>query len=320
MRRVALFVAVSAALLVGAGWSLPASGQGPSAPQAFRVTVCKGTKTLALPLSRAASEVRKGARAGSCARPARSLAVFVQQLADISVTKVVSGAVSGTASTLSYQIGIRNLGTDPALSIMVNDTFVYQFFRGTLDIGPGSGPNTFCSPPIEATGTATLACIVPTLGPGEVVTVSIGAACNASQTPFRVTNTASAIAGAGGDEITTNNFAQRVVVNCNPAGTTSVRVLGLSARATKRSITVSWRTAAEVDTLGFDLWRTGAGATRKINRSLIRSKGAGGVGGARYALADASARRGGSYTYRLQAVQLDGTRRWLGSVRARAKS
>jgi subtilisin-like proprotein convertase family protein len=84
---------------------------------------------------------------------------------------------------------------------------------------------------------------------------------------------------------------------------TAVGVASLSAARQRGGVLVNWRTASEVQTAGFDLYR---GAT-KLNRSLIAAKHAGQARGAAYRFLDRGASRT-SATYRLVVVRLDGTR------------
>ena len=91
---------------------------------------------------------------------------------------------------------------------------------------------------------------------------------------------------------------------------TAVEVARLNAAPTRGGALVRWRTGSEANTAGFDLYR---GAT-KVNPSLIVAKHPGQTRGAKYRFLDRGARPGGSYTYRLQVVHLDGTRSPAGST------
>jgi hypothetical protein len=72
-------------------------------------------------------------------------------------------------------------------------------------------------------------------------------------------------------------------------------------------VTVRWRTASEVEVIGFNVYRkTSSGPLRKVNRALVAAKG--GATGAGYRFVDRSTRAGVVYTYRLQVVDVDGTR------------
>jgi hypothetical protein len=97
----------------------------------------------------------------------------------------------------------------------------------------------------------------------------------------------------------------------------AARMMSFSAAGSKSGVTVRWRTGSEVDALGFNIYRAKArGFLRKVNHRLIAARG--GTSGATYRFLDRSARSGVAYTYRLQLVDVDGTRSWYGSARARA--
>jgi len=84
---------------------------------------------------------------------------------------------------------------------------------------------------------------------------------------------------------------------------TAVRLRSFTARGAL----LRWRTASELDTLGFNIYRGGT----KLNRRLIAAKGRGGAG-AGYRFLDRTAQPGAHHRYRLQTVDLDGSRRWVG--------
>lgn len=96
---------------------------------------------------------------------------------------------------------------------------------------------------------------------------------------------------------------------------TAARILSFDARSERGRVVVRWRTAAENGILGFNVWRLSAGGKTKINRELIRARGA--AGGARYSFVDRATRRGSSPTYRLQIVNRNGTPSWYGSAGVR---
>lgn len=98
-------------------------------------------------------------------------------------------------------------------------------------------------------------------------------------------------------------------------GPTAVRLVSFAASDARGRVALRWRTAGENDAVGYNIWRGRLGAEKKINRTLIPARGA--VGGAAYRLVDPTVRRGGSYVYRLQIVNRDGSRSWHGNARVR---
>ncbi|MFN2469087.1 MAG: S8 family serine peptidase [Gaiellaceae bacterium] len=120
--------------------------------------------------------------------------------------------------------------------------------------------------------------------------------------------------GCGGDtatEVPNNTFGwgridALAAVTLALAGPTSVHVARFGARRSAGGTVVTWRTAAESKTLGFNLFRNG----KQLNRALIPAKHSGKAAGAAYRFVDRTARRGGSSSYRLQVVDLHGKRTW----------
>jgi hypothetical protein len=79
---------------------------------------------------------------------------------------------------------------------------------------------------------------------------------------------------------------------------------------------VSWRAAAQVDTLAFNVYRQVEGKRVKLNRSVIPARSS--IAAATYSYLDRRAPLAGSLRYWLQVVDVDGSQRWWGPVRVRA--
>ena len=101
-------------------------------------------------------------------------------------------------------------------------------------------------------------------------------------------------------------------------GPTGVVLKSFVGKVRRGVVTLRWRTASEAQVLGFNVFREAAKRV-KLNRSLIRAKGAGSLGAATYSLLDKKARRGTTYTYSLQIVSLNGKRTMQGFARVRAR-
>jgi subtilisin-like proprotein convertase family protein len=99
---------------------------------------------------------------------------------------------------------------------------------------------------------------------------------------------------------------------------TSVTLRSFTASRSAHGVQLRWRTAAETDTLGYNVYRFAHGTKVKVNGKLIRAKQSGAARGARYALLDRRASKGAAY-YRLQAVSLRGVRSWVSTVTVRAR-
>lgn len=92
---------------------------------------------------------------------------------------------------------------------------------------------------------------------------------------------------------------------------TPVTFRSLEAVRSARSVVVRWRTASEVGTLGFHVYRVVAGKRVRLDSALIPAHGAGS-----YSFRDRCAPSGSLVTYWLQTVNFDGSRRWYGPARA----
>ena len=120
--------------------------------------------------------------------------------------------------------------------------------------------------------------------------------------------------GAPGDGV--QDYGLNVSGTGISAQSTAVRVASMSATRSPQAILVRWRTASEVDTLGFHVYRQVNGKRVRANRTLIAAKGSGG-----YSFRDRRAPKGKSITrYWIQEVALDGSRSWHGPVRVGARS
>ena len=86
-------------------------------------------------------------------------------------------------------------------------------------------------------------------------------------------------------------------------GTTEVRLMSLSAAAGDASVTLEWRTASELDNLGFHVYRGLAedGPWTRVTTSLIPGLGSSATGQA-YAFQDKGLANGTRYYYRLEDV------------------
>ena len=97
---------------------------------------------------------------------------------------------------------------------------------------------------------------------------------------------------------------------------TAVGVSRFTSRPARGGVRVTWRTSSEARIAGFNVYR----ARSKLNKRLIAARHAGLARGDAYALLDRTARRGGTYTYRLQVVCLDGRKTWFGATSIRLAS
>ncbi len=101
---------------------------------------------------------------------------------------------------------------------------------------------------------------------------------------------------------------------------TAVELLDFNATRRKYAVVLEWETASELDTVGFNLYRsrTKDGLKRKINSELIPSLASpGSLSGAVYTYRDTTARIGVLYFYWLEDVDTQGRTTLFGPERAR---
>jgi predicted outer membrane repeat protein len=97
-------------------------------------------------------------------------------------------------------------------------------------------------------------------------------------------------------------------------GPTAVELSSFTADWDGERVLVAWETALEIDTVGFNLWRSTApdGPYARINDALIPAASPGGVWGGSYAYVDSTAAQGTTYYYKLEEVEVGDTRNWYG--------
>ncbi len=98
---------------------------------------------------------------------------------------------------------------------------------------------------------------------------------------------------------------------------TPVRMRSFSATASKHGVLLRWRTASEIDTAGFKVYREVHGKRVRVNARFIASKSIRGqsASGHRYSFLDRHAPKGKTVVrYRLQSIDLDATKYWAGAA------
>ncbi len=101
---------------------------------------------------------------------------------------------------------------------------------------------------------------------------------------------------------------------------TAVRLARFEAWPAGDAIHVEWETVTEVDTLGFNLYRSESanGEYAQLNEAMIPGQAPGSPGGAVYGWEDADVQAGITYYYRLEAVDVWGQGQLFGPVQATA--
>jgi subtilisin-like proprotein convertase family protein len=97
------------------------------------------------------------------------------------------------------------------------------------------------------------------------------------------------------------------------SGPTAVSLASFAGTSTRAGVRLAWRTAAEQQALGFNLYRERNGKSVRVNRALLPSVFGGSLEEHAYSWLDRRAPTG-KLTYRLQAVYVNGARAWLGKT------
>ncbi|MDQ7029995.1 MAG: hypothetical protein Q9O62_09590 [Ardenticatenia bacterium] len=98
-------------------------------------------------------------------------------------------------------------------------------------------------------------------------------------------------------------------------------VLGVAPAGMKPVAIIRWKTASEVNTAGFNLYRGNAPDgpfTQRINEQLIPASTSPLTGGS-YVYTDTTVQPGRTYFYELEEVENDGTRARVGRISVRAE-
>jgi uncharacterized repeat protein (TIGR01451 family) len=215
-------------------------------------------------------------------------------ISPVVIDKSASG--SGASNTIgadgliTYTLSVRNTSAQLVSNVMISDPLpsAVTYVAGT-------------SQPAEA-GTAPLTWQLAQIAPNDVATITFVVQTNGVP-PATIRNIAYAM--QGGQLVAQDNAD----ILARPTAVSLDRfevLIGADGAQT----TVRWSTALELNTLGFNVWRS-TGATRadavKVNASLIAAKGA---SGGRYEVVDSAA---GAY-YWLEERELNGTVNWYGPV------
>ena len=110
-------------------------------------------------------------------------------------------------------------------------------------------------------------------------------------------------AGFDGGTVKTDNF------KVDEAVVTAATFASAKATRTSHGVVVRWKTAAAINTVGFNVYRVVHGKRMKVNAHLIRSRASGS-----YSVVDRKAGRSSTLRYRIEAVLANGTRAWYGPL------
>ena len=220
------------------------------------------------------------------------------------LTKSDDGITTAPAAVIPYALSYSNVGTATATGVVLSETVPAntRFNAGASSAGwscaDGSPAGTICnltigSLPTNASGSATFAVTVATPLPAGVT---------------QIVNSATLRDGSGNSTFANDN---------TPLKTTAIALVSFTASDTRDGIVVRWVTSAEVDTWGYQLYRS-SDATRanaiRVTPGSIPGQGRG--TGASYSWTDTTAAAGVRYTYWLQETEINGTANWYGPASA----
>ncbi|MEM7534936.1 MAG: SdrD B-like domain-containing protein [Chloroflexota bacterium] len=247
-------------------------------------------------------------------------------VSDLAIDKMIADTYDDPNGILiTYVLSYTNIGSGSAQDVLITDILP----AGVSPTGQPAETNPGLGPPMVTTipnGPSYITWTVGTLGPGAGGRITFTAGIIgevADGTTY--TNTAT-IQGSNTDIDPSNNRddapltvdgpVQGACTNGAQCFPTSVDLLSFIAYATDQGINVEWVTGAEVDTLGFDLYRstdTNLDHAVRVTPDLIDDQG---EDGGFYIFVDTTALPFINYTYWLVETEEDGTQLEYGPIQA----
>ena len=117
-----------------------------------------------------------------------------------------------------------------------------------------------------------------------------------------------------------SGMSMQAVSIVNPIIPTAVKLLDFSATAKKNAVLLTWETASELNTIGFNLYRSKSrdGNRKLLNSELIPSLASpGSLTGAVYSYKDRTAKPGVAYFYWLEELDVYGRTELFGPEKAK---
>jgi hypothetical protein len=120
----------------------------------------------------------------------------------------------------------------------------------------------------------------------------------------------------GGGVSTGSIFMVRGTAGGAQGPPTAVTLASFTATPVDGNILVEWETAMEIDTVGFNVWRSElpGGPYAKLNDTLIPSASPGSAWGSTYSYVDSDVTPGTTTYYKLEELEVGGGRNWYGPV------
>ncbi|MBN2391191.1 MAG: hypothetical protein JXR84_10725 [Anaerolineae bacterium] len=239
----------------------------------------------------------------------------------LDVTVSVEPTLLTSAGTVTYTVRLRNSFTQPIVVHRVHfklpQAVVYKGVATASAIDPN---NSSQYPALDATGVLTwtgvplLSYTVPasgTVGSGEPGTLELIFTADAPAISGRYTATVTATVGTLDVGLLTTTFDVDLP--------TAVTLAAFEATPREGAILITWKTAMELDHVGFNLYRStaAAGPHTQLNATLIPPQFPGEVMGGSYEWLDTNVKPGVLYYYKLEDIDIHGVETFHGSVQAK---
>ncbi len=204
-----------------------------------------------------------------------------------------NNGVVRTGNLITYTLMVENLGSGPATNVIIVDAVP----DGTIFASASDG---------GAVGNGVARWQIGTLAPNAMRAVTLVVRVTATRSATSIRNVAS-VSGDGpvGEAVAASNEVQ------NAFAPTAIALDAFTAIGDPSSVTIAWRTALELNTLGFNLWRSAGDRADgvKLNAALIAARN---TAGASYAFEDAAPISGARYW--LEEIELSGARTEYGPI------
>ena len=228
------------------------------------------------------------------------------------LTSVFSPSPVPAGSNLTFTTTVNNPGPGNAANVSLTyalPTFPLPSPRATF-VSIVSPAGWSCVTPPVGTVVGNVTCSIASMPAGSVnfmlvVNVDPASAVNG------VLATTITLAAMDDPDLSNNIDFETPLVSAPIA----VTLRSFTAAPARSGVSLRWRTASELQVAGFNVYRERGGRRVRLNAKLIPA--ANGTGGHVYTFVDRKAPRSGLSRYWLQAVNLDGTRRWYGPAIAR---